>query len=150
MSSEPEDDLAAAQPSVKVKVAAALVGGAGVLTLVVGAQLVLFMRFVEPLLDIVGYVWTVLALALICLAAMMLRARAWATLGGAALSAVVAVAACAWAIYGIFGAFISCANVIVVPAAIAASVVSALALSDARRATTARARLADAGMDLGL
>jgi hypothetical protein len=142
-------DVSEAAGTWKVKVAAALLGVTAALLAFTAIQL-FTIRFTRELLEIVPWVHLNFAAALIILAAMTYRARTWAAVGGTVVGGLAFLCTAGWQLYAMAHGVFSLLGLASIPAALAATAFSAVAISDARRATTVRKQLDAAGMNLGL
>jgi len=144
-----EIDISMATGTWKVKAAAALLGMTGLFLAFTSFQL-FTMRFTRDELELVPWVHLNLAGALVILAAMTYRARTWAAVAGMLFAGLAFLGALAWQGYAMAHGVFSLLGLASVPAGLAATILSAIAIGDARRATDVRDKLADAGMKLGL
>ncbi|NIU64429.1 MAG: hypothetical protein GWN73_02900 [Actinobacteria bacterium] len=144
-----EIDVSHAAGTWKVKVAAALLGVTAALVGFTGVQL-FTLRFTRDLLEIVPWVHVCFSAALIALAAMTYRARTWAAVGGTTVAGLTFFCTAGWQLYAMAHGVFSLLGLATIPAALAAAAFSAVAISDAGRATAVRKRLDRAGLNLGL
>lgn len=144
---DPTDaDIAAAESSALVKMAAAIQAVTGLFVLLNGLQLVGALR---SDLAVVPYVHLGLGAAQIVFGAMLYRARRWASLGGIGLNALTALVMVGWFFYS-FTTIISCMMYVAVPLTVLALILGAISVPSVKRTADARERLADQGMNLGL
>jgi len=144
-----EDDAALSAPSLVVRAGAGLLAVTGLTVGLVGLQSLLSVRF----LGVAQYVPPAqLAVGVMAIVAAIFlgRARLWAAWGGLSLACLMAVGSLGWVIYtfglGVFSllalgsCFFGLLCLGVLP----------LTLGPCRRATAARERLREEGLDLGL
>ncbi len=143
-------DVAVSTGTWKVRVAAAFSALTGVMLTVSGLQLVVAIRFYEELLNMVPWVFLGLAATHVVVAAILYRARRWAALASTLISVCTMLASAAWLVYSVAHGVFSGPAALVPPLAFLATVLGAISISDAHRATEARKRLASSGIDLGL
>ena len=143
-----DDDFAAAAPTTVVRACSGVLMVAGLLTALTGLQLVL--SYLIGALALVPYVLLVLGVAGIALGWMAGRARWWAATFGLALAVLLAFVNLGWFVYAVANGFYSCMSMVSVPAAIGAAVAMVFTLQPVKRATLARARLRDQGLDVGI
>jgi len=79
-----------------------------------------------------------------------LRGRAGSVVGSTITGGLVATLGLAWAVYALLGGLVSPLSFGVVPLAVLATVVCGVAISPARRVTSARDRLRAQGLDFGV
>lgn len=144
-----DDDFRATTASAIVRAAAALQAVTGLLLLANGLQLWMMVTFFGALAVVP---WAMIALAVLSIycAAQVQRARAWAAMLGAGVAALVAIGVGAWLVTSFSSGLYSCLAFVVVPVAVASTVLAILAIGPARRATEIRKRLAASGIELGL
>jgi hypothetical protein len=145
-----EDDALATAPTTIVKVAGYLQALCGLFWALAGVQTVLSLRFRSPLVGVVPWLMTAGGVAMIWLGAKIYRAHGTAALAGTALGALCALGMTSWFIGTMLMGVFSCISLLLLPLAVAASIASALAIAPSRRASAARQRLSEQGLDLGL
>jgi hypothetical protein len=87
---------------------------------------------------------------MIWLATLIYRARDTATVAGAALAAMCGLGMTSWFIGTMMLGVFSCVSLIVMPLALGATLTAVFAIAPARRASAARRRLSEQGIELGL
>ena len=144
-----EDDLeVAGTPSGNVKAAVVCTIMGGLFLLLTGVQL-LGMVFRADWMNIPKYAFLGVGALLVGLSVRMFRGRVMAAVGASVLTPVACLAAALWFIVT-FGSVMSLMNVLAVVMLGVATLLQWLALSDVRRMSAARQRLADDGLSLGL
>jgi hypothetical protein len=144
-----ERDIAEAAPPTSARIAGGVVALAGALVLLTGVQ-TLAVVSIRGALGLAPWALVVLGAVELMLATLVFRARAWSVVGAAAVSFVLMTAAGLWLmvslshglfqLYGFAGPFVS----------LGAAVMALLAMGPSQRASAARARLKQQGMDLGI
>jgi hypothetical protein len=146
----PDDaDLAAVAPSTIVRVASGLVMVAGLAAALVGVQNLVGYRMSGLYFGmLVGLV--VAGVAAIVIGWIHGKARTWAAVASLVLSAILLVGSLAWVLVSFMGGGLSVMAFLAVGLAGLSVVVVPFSLAPCRRATAAREKLRDAGLDLGL
>lgn len=144
-----EPDVRDTQPTKLVVAAAALQVLTGLSVVLTGLQPVLFGVRYRDVVDWVPWVLVVVGLLAIAFGAMVGRAREWAAVSGAALSVVLLLGMLGWLVANLVWGVFSCPGMMAVPLALGGSVLGILAVKPCMRATEARRRLRDEGMELG-
>lgn len=142
-------DVKATQPTLVVKLAAAVQALTGVFVGLSGLQLVGIVFYRHPILNALPWTLMISGVALIVIAARVFRARAWAAIAGVVIAPALALLLGFWAIYS-FGDVFSCVLMLAIPLTLIATGLGALAIGPVRRATEARERLDAQGFNLGL
>jgi cation transport ATPase len=144
-----EDDIAAAAPPTLARVAGGIVVLAGLVVALTGVQTMTIVRLFWPY-QLGPYAQLALGLPALFVGATVFRARAWAVLVAIGLTVLLTLVSTAWLYvsitHGLFSLFALGSPFI----AMAALVLSILAVGPCQRATEARARLTAQGMNLGL
>ncbi len=142
-------DVKAAQPSVLVKLAAAVQAMTGLFVGLTGLQIT-GLRFYEyPFLSALPYVLMLSGAALLGVASFVYRARTWAAIAACVLAPSLTLILGGWMLYS-FGAVFSCLLLMAVPGAALSSLLAFVSLGSVRTAAAARRRLAEQGMNLGM
>lgn len=150
MTLEADSDLSRLDAPLVVKLAAAVSGVAGLFACLGGLQPATSLIFRE--LWLAAVVWSLVAAgaAQLVLGFMLVRNRAWVAVGATVLAPITLLLSLGWAVFALSNGAFSCLNVLAVPLGIGATILAPLSIGPARRATAARQRLADQGVDLGL
>ena len=144
-----EDDLQlAGTPSGKVKAAVVCTIIGGLFLLLTGVQLIGTV-FRADWMNIPKYAFVGVGVVLIGLGVRTFRGRVMAAVGATVLTPIATLAGALWFIVT-FGSIISLMNVFAVMMLGVATMLQWFALSDVRRMSAARQRLADDGLSLGL
>jgi hypothetical protein len=143
------NDIAEATPPTVARVAGGVVGLAGVLVVLTGAQS-LAMVNVRGIMWVAPWALVVAGGAEVVLAALVFKARASAVVGAVAVSFLLLVLAGAWLVFSVAHGFFQLYAFGAPCVAIAAAVMALLALGPSQRASAARQRLKEQGMDLGI
>ncbi len=148
VSTRMEDDVAAAVPTPLVRMSGAAIAlAAGIVGLTGVQTLMLTMRGVIALAP---YLLIGVAVPHLLLGVMVFRARAWAALVSIGGCFVLSFVSAAWLVVAISHLFFSLYALVAPMASVTALVFAFLGLGPCQRATAARARLRDQGMDLGI
>jgi hypothetical protein len=144
-----ERDIVEASPPRIARIAGAAVALAGVLVFLTGAQ-TLAVVSIRGALGLLPWALAVLGAGELVLASLVFRARAWSVVAAVAASFVLMMAAGVWLIvslsHGLFQLYAFGAPF----ASLGAAVMALLAMGPSQRASAARARLKQQGMDLGI
>ena len=143
-----DDDFATAAPTTAVRLCSGVLMVAGLLTALTGLQLVL--SWLVGAVAAVPYVLLALGVSGIAIGWHAGRARWWAATSGLAIAVLLAFVNLGWFVYAAAHGLYSCMSLISVPAAMGAAVAMVFTLQPVKRATLARARLRDQGMDVGI
>lgn len=141
-------DIQAAEPSILVKLAAAVQGVSGLFVALSGLQLLdvtwraSWANYVPPFLCVIG-------VTAIFFAAMQYRARGWAAFASAALGVITALTMLGWLFYTLTSVM-SCIMYFAIPLSGLSAILAFVAIGPIRRTAEARQRLSDRGMNLGL
>ncbi|MFW5921232.1 MAG: hypothetical protein ACOCUS_05275 [Polyangiales bacterium] len=144
-----EPDVRDTQPTKVVLAAAAFQVLTGLSVVLTGLQPMLFGVRYRDIFDWMPWVLVVAGVIAMVFGAAVGRAREWAAVSGAALSVVLLLGMLAWLVANLMWGVFSCPGMLAVPLALAASVLGVLAVKPCMRATEARRRLRDEGMELG-
>lgn len=144
-----ERDLAELQVRPTVKAAAALGGMSGAIAVLTGLQFTTSGSFYEAAYNVVPWALTALGAVQLGLALLVLRNHFGATIGASGIGVLVALVAVGWAVLASTSGFLSCMAIALVPLAGSAAIVSPFALGPTKRASDAKKRLQDAGIELG-
>jgi hypothetical protein len=148
--SRAEDDIAAAAPPLLARVAGGIVVLAGLVVALTGTQtLVILDRIYWPY-SLGPYSQLALGVPALFVGALVFRARAWAALGAIGLSVLLTLVSTLWLYVSVTHGLVSLFALGSPFVAMAALVLSILALGPCQRATEARARLTAQGMNLGI
>jgi hypothetical protein len=143
-----EDDVAAAVPTPLVRVAGAAIALAGGVVGLTGLQTLMFTM--RGYVALAPYLLIGTAVPHLLLGIMVFRARAWAALASIVGCLLLSLVSGAWLVVAIGHLLFSLYALLAPMASAAALVFAFLALAPCTRATAARARLRDQGMDLGI
>jgi hypothetical protein len=147
---EPSDaDLNAVDPSMLVKIAAAVLGISGLLVVLVGLQLIGLRFYFYPWLGYVKFGFMAAGAAIVALALPVFRARTWAPPVAGALAALTSMTLFGWLVY-LFTDVFSCLTLVSVPITGIASLLTLASIPAVSKTAAARRRLAQHGMNLGL
>ena len=144
-----EDDIDLTRPSGMVKAGAFLTVATGLLTVLVGIQLLLLVTLVVPWLRLVPYALLAGGFGILWLGYKTLRTRGWAAMAATGANALVTLAMGYWVLFTAASGFFSLYALALPPLALVATVFAALAIPPCRRADAARERLATAGVEMG-
>lgn len=142
-----DEDLAACQPSMLAKAAGAACMATGLFTALQAFQLWGFVLVGAA--KVIPFVMLVVGAAAIVIGFYVLRLRGWATASATGLCGLIVLVQSAWVLYGLTAGFVSLMGFGVPPLALAATVLSGLAIPQAFRADLARRRLAEEGLSTG-
>lgn len=145
-----DEDVFTTAPTTIVKVAASLQALCGLFWGLAGLQTVLSIRFRSPIVSAMPWVMIVGGIAMIWLGAKIYRAHGTAAVAGAVLGAVCGIGMASWFVGTMMLGVFSCISLLVMPLALGACVTAVLAIAPSRRASAARRRLSEQGLDLGL
>ena len=144
-----ERDIAEASPPRIARIAGAAVALAGVLVFLTGAQTLAVVSIRGPL-GLLPWALAVLGAGELALAAMVFRARAPGVVAAIAASFLLVMVSGVWLVmslsHGLFQLYAFGAPV----ASLGGAVMALIALGPSQRASAARARLKQQGMDLGI
>ena len=144
-----EDDIAAATPPLVAKVAGGLVAFAGAIVGLTGVQTLMIVDL-RGAFAAAPWALALLGLAHVFVGAAVFRARAWAAMVALGGMVLLMLLTAAWLVFSIAHGLVSLYALGSPVAATAAFVLAILALGPCRRATAARTRLRDQGMNLGI
>ena len=144
-----EEDIAAATPPAIARIAGGLVAFAGIVLALTGAQ-TLAMVTIRGELEMVPYVLALLGLVEIAAGVLVFRARGWGAIAAVASSAVDLLASGLWLLVSVGHGLLSLYAMASPFVAIVAGIMAFLALGPCARASAARRRLREQGMDLGI
>ncbi len=144
-----ERDIAESSPPVLARVAGGVVGLAGLVVALTGAQTMMMVR-VHGLLAAAP--WALIGLGLVeaGLAALVFRARAWGVGVAIGVSFTLVLSSSAWLLVSVGSGLLSLYALAGPAVSLAAAVLSLLVMGPSQRASAARARLKEQGMDLGI
>jgi hypothetical protein len=144
-----EDDIAAASPPLLAKVAGGVVALAGGVVGLTGLQTMMMGELRSPY-RMVPWVLAALGAANVVLGAVVFRARMWGALSAAGGTLLLAIASGGWLVlsvtHGLFSLYALASPFL----SAAALVFALLSFGPCQRATAARQRLRDQGMNLGI
>jgi hypothetical protein len=144
-----DEDIAAAIPPLIARAAGGVVALAGIVVALTGGQTLAMVSIRGPL---AAAPWVLLGSGVgeVVLATLVFRARAWGVMGAAGASFALVMLAGAWLVislsHGLFSLYALGGPCV----SLAAAVVSLIALGPSQRASAARERLKQQGMDLGI
>ena len=144
-----DDSIAHAAPTTMVKAAASMLGLSGIVTLVLGLQMALGLRFVG-LLAMVPYAMLAVGLVAMAIGWMVFRARAWAAFVSVGLAAGVGLSLFIWLIFTITHGIISPLALLAVAFWAVTLPLTLLAIAPCKRAAAARRLLESQGLDFGI
>ena len=146
---EPSDaDLKAVEPAIVVKIAAAVLGVAGLMIALVGLQLIGLHFYRYPELGYVKFGYMLSGVVSIALAAQLYRARPWAPIAAGAVASLTAIALFAWLVF-LFADVFSCLAIISLPLMGLSAILAFASIPAVQKTVAARNRLASQGMPLG-
>ncbi|MCB9555762.1 MAG: hypothetical protein H6707_06625 [Deltaproteobacteria bacterium] len=134
-----------ARPHAVTKAAAALQAALGALLLLGALQLADVVRLFGWL-RWVPHLMTILGIASLWIALKVYRLRLWATLAALIGSAIIALLMAGWFLLAASSGFLSLIGLLIPVSALAAAIVSSVALGACHRARDARKRLAEGGV----
>ena len=144
-----EDDIAAATPPLVAKAAGGLVAFAGAIVGLTGLQTLMIVELRGPFAA-APWALAVLGVAHVLVGAAVFRARAWAAMVALGGTLLLMLLTAAWLVFSFGHGLVSLYALGSPVSATAAFVLTLLALGPCRRATAARTRLRDQGMNLGI
>ncbi len=146
---EEEAALRSLAPSSVVRAAAGLQAFAGVLTTLVGIQIVTSVRFANAIVGAVPWAMLALGIATVLVATMVYRTRGWAAVAGAWLSTAATLGIGMWVVFALSSGMLSPLSLLVPPVGFAGALTGFLAIGPCARASAARRKLQDGGIELG-
>jgi hypothetical protein len=144
-----EEDIAAATPPVIARIAGGLVALAGIVVALTGAQ-TLAMVTIRGSLELAPYVLALLGLVEIGAGVLVFRARGWAAIAAAVVSFVNVLASGLWLLVSMGHGLLSLYALASPFVSIVGGVMAIVAVGPCERASAARRRLREQGMDLGI
>lgn len=144
-----EEDIAAATPPSIARIAGGLVALAGIVVALTGAQTLAMVTIRGPLAP-VPYVLALLGVVEIAAGTLVFRARAWAAIAAIASSALDLLASGFWLLLSMGHGLLSLYALASPFVSIVAGIMAFVALGPCERASAARRRLREQGMDLGI
>jgi hypothetical protein len=144
-----EEDIAAATPPSIARIAGGLVALAGIVVALTGAQTLAMVTIRGPL-AIAPYALALLGVIEIAASTYVFRARAWGAIAAVASSAVDLLASGLWLLVSVGHGLLSLYALASPCVALAAGIMAFVAMGPCERASAARRRLRDQGMDLGI
>lgn len=144
-----QDDIDLTQATGLVKVGAFLTVATGLLTALVGFQLVALVTIVDRTLRLVPYPLLAGGLATAWLGQKVLKTRGWAAMAATGADGLIALALGYWVLLTAASGFFSLFALTLPPLALVATVFAALSIGPCRRADAARARLRESGVEMG-
>lgn len=142
-----QDDITRTEPTALVKAGALLTVFTGLITALVGLQL-LVTTALQASLELVPYGLLGLGPAAMFLGWKTLRTRGYGAIGAAALSGLLALGMGYWVLFTASQGYFSLLALSVPPLAVVAAVFAGLSVGHCRRADAARERLGEAGIDM--
>jgi hypothetical protein len=144
-----EEDIAAATPPAVARIAGGLVALAGIVVTLTGAQTLAMVTIRGPL-AVVPYALALLGVGEIVAGTLVFRARAWGAIAAVGSSAIDLLASGAWLIVSVGHGLLSLYALASPCVAIVAGIMAFVAMGPCERASAARRRLREQGMDLGI
>lgn len=144
-----EEDIAAATPPTIARIAGGLLALAGIVVTLTGAQTLAMVTIRGPL-AVVPYVLALLGVVEIAAGTLVFRARAWGAIGAVVSSALDLLASGFWLLVSMGHGLLSLYALASPFVVIVAGIMAVVAMGPCERASAARRRLRDAGMDLGI
>jgi hypothetical protein len=144
-----EDDILAAAPPFLSRVAGGIVALAGVVVALTGLQTLLIVT-VRGFFAVAPYVLLLLGAGEVVLGAVVFRARVWGALVAAGTSLVLVILSAVWLFFSFGHGLLSLFALTAPFGSGAAAVLAFLAIEPSQRASAARARLREQGMNLGI
>lgn len=144
-----EEDIAAATPPVIARIAGGLVALAGIVVALTGLQTLAMVTIRGPL-EIAPYALALLGIVEIAAGTLVFRARGWAAIGAAVTSFVAVLASGLWLLVSMAHGLLSLYAMASPFVATVAGVMAIVAAGPCERASAARRRLREQGMDLGI
>lgn len=145
----PDDDIQSAQPPTVVKAGGGIALAAGALALLVAVQTISGFHVSSGYKVYLLLVAVTGAATATCGLATM-RARVWGAIGGTVSSSLLFLATSLWLVLSMFGGLVSLFALGAPFASLCAIVLSAISIGPSKRATEARTRLMESGLDLGI
>lgn len=142
-----QDDITRTEPTALVKAGALLTVFTGLITALVGLQL-LVTTALHASLELVPYGLLGLGPAAMFLGWKTLRTRGYGAIGATALSGLLALGMGYWVLFTASQGYFSLLALAVPPLAVVAAVFAGLSVGPCRRADAARERLREAGIDM--
>jgi hypothetical protein len=144
-----EDEIAEAVPPLIARVAGGVIALAGGVVALTGVQTLMMVRIRGPL-AYAPYALLLLGVPHLVLGAMVLRARVWAAMASLAGTILLTLASGAWAVVNlthmVFSLYVYASPAV----SVTALVFAVIALGPCNKASAARARLREQGMNLGI
>lgn len=147
--SEDSDLRLLAAPMV-LKLAAAISGVAGLFACLGGLQPATSLIFREPWPKIL--VWSLVfgGAAQVILGFLLVRNRESVAIAASILAPLMVLMSAVWLFFALANGAFGCPNLLAIPLGLAAAILSPMSIGPARRASAARRRLSDQGVELGL
>lgn len=145
-----ESDLQLLQPTLVVKLAAAITGVFGLFACLGGLQPATSLVFNALWLALVVWGLVLAGAAQVVLAFMLVRNRAWVAIAATVLAPVTLILTLVWGVVALGAGGFGCPNLLAIPLGIASCILAPLTIGPARRASAARQRLSDQGVELGM
>ncbi|MDY0001486.1 MAG: hypothetical protein RBU30_09350 [Polyangia bacterium] len=142
-----QDDITSTEPTALVKAGAILTETTGVITALVGLQL-LVTTVLPSSLELVPFLLLGMGFAAMFFGWKTMRTRGWGAIGAAVVCGLVALGMGYWVLLTASAGFFSLLALILPPLAVVSAVFAGLAVGHCRRADRARARLGEAGIDM--
>lgn len=143
----PADEIDALRPTWKVRTAWMSLAAAGFLMILGGGQLLVSVRFLDPVAAAMPYVMIALGVAAFPIAIKQKRMLGWAAIAGVVLAGAITLGMLSWIVLIGTHSVVSLLHTIVPMVSGASTVFGILILGACRRAEEARARLAESGID---
>jgi hypothetical protein len=144
-----EDDIMAAAPPLLARVAGGIVALAGVVVALTGLQTLLIVT-VRGFFAPAPYLLLLLGAGEVVLGAAVFRARAWGALAAAGVSLLLVLISSVWLFFSFGHGLLSLFALTAPFGCGAAAVLAFLAVAPCQKASAARARLREQGMNLGI
>jgi len=144
-----EEDIAAATPPVIARIAGGLVALAGMVVALTGVQTLAMVTIRGPL-ALVPYVLALLGAIEIAAGTLVFRARGWGAIGAVGTSFVNVLASGFWLLVSMGHGLLSLYALASPCVSLVGGIMAVVAMGPCERASAARRRLREQGMDLGI
>lgn len=142
------EEVSATEATGMVKAAGGLQAATGVLVAFSGIQLKLVGLTGKSWVTMMPWLMIVGGVVAVYLAVKILKTRGWAALGGTALNALIGLGMGVWVLLTLASGFVSLIATLVPMVALLGTVFGAIAIGPCLRASQARRKLQDAGIDM--
>jgi hypothetical protein len=144
-----EEDIAAATPPVIARIAGGLVALGGIVVALTGMQTLAMVTIRGPL-ALMPYALSLLGVTGIAAGTLVFRARAWGAIGAVAVSFVNVLVSGFWLVASMGHGLLSLYALASPCVSLVAGIMAVVAMGPCERASAARRRLREQGMDLGI